>query len=110
MPRLLSTNMLNIPLSHFYPTVNFQSQSLFYNLYMFLPPSDHKWGLLGKYPIFTVVMEIYRYVEIIGEFSLLPIFLYNIYDHEKYYPGKPVNIHIKSLINIMQEKNWVVTN
>ena len=27
----------------------------------------------------------------------------------KYYPGEPVNIHIKSLINIMQENNWVIT-
>ena len=32
-------------------------------------------------------------------------FLYNIYDHEKYYPGKPVNLHIQSLINIIQENN-----
>ena len=27
----------------------------------------------------------------------------------KYYPDEPVNIHIQSLINIMQEKNWVIT-
>ena len=26
-----------------------------------------------------------------------------------YYPGEPVNIHIQSLINIIQENNWVVT-
>ena len=26
-----------------------------------------------------------------------------------YYPGEPVNIHIKSLINIIQENNWVIT-
>ena len=25
----------------------------------------------------------------------------------KYYPGEPVNIHIQSLINIIQENNWV---
>ena len=25
--------------------------------------------------------------------------MYNIYDHEKYYPGEPVNIHIQALIN-----------
>ena len=27
----------------------------------------------------------------------------------KYYPGETVNIHIQSLINIMQENNWVIT-
>ena len=28
-------------------------------------------------------------------------FLYNIYNHEKYFQGEPVNIHIQSLINII---------
>ena len=27
----------------------------------------------------------------------------------EYYPGKPVNIHIQSLINIIQENNWEIT-
>ena len=27
----------------------------------------------------------------------------------KYYPGEIVNIHIQSLINRLQEKNWVIT-
>ena len=27
----------------------------------------------------------------------------------KYYPGEPVNIFIQSLINIILEKNWVIT-
>ena len=26
----------------------------------------------------------------------------------KYYPGEPVNIHIQSRINIIQENNWVI--
>ena len=30
------------------------------------------------------------------------------FDHEKYYPGETVNIRIKSLINIIQENNWVI--
>ena len=25
-----------------------------------------------------------------------------------YYPGEPVNIHIQSLINTIQENNWVI--
>ena len=54
-------------------------------------------------------MVIYHYVDRIGEFSLPTIFLYNIYDHENYNPGEPVNIHIQSLIYIIQEKNWVNT-
>ena len=27
----------------------------------------------------------------------------------EYYPGEPVNIHIQSTINTMQEKNWAIT-
>ena len=27
----------------------------------------------------------------------------------KYYPGRPVNIHIQSLINIIQDNNWIIT-
>ena len=38
-------------------------------------------------------MVIYCYIEIIGEFLLPPNFLYNVYDHENYCPGKPVNIY-----------------
>ena len=38
-----------------------------------------------------------------------PQFLYNIYDNEKYYPGGPVNIHIQSLMNIIQEYNTVIS-
>ena len=33
--------------------------------------------------------------------------MFNIYDHEKYYAGEPVNIHIESLINIIQDNNRV---
>ena len=51
----------------------------------------------------------YRYVEKIGEFLLPLIFLYNIYDNEKYYPGVPVNVHKQPLINIIREKNWAIT-
>ena len=27
----------------------------------------------------------------------------------KYYPGGPVNVHIQSLINIIQKNNWEIT-
>ena len=32
-----------------------------------------------------------------------------MYNHEKYYQSEPVNIHIQSSINIIQEKNGVIT-
>ena len=27
----------------------------------------------------------------------------------RYYPGEPVNTHIQSLLNIIQENNWFIT-
>ena len=54
-------------------------------------------------------MVIYDYVEIIWRILVSPDFLYNIYDHEKYYLDEPVNIHIQSLINIIQDINQVIT-
>ena len=41
----------------------------------------HRWELLGNYPVFTVVMVVYHYVERIWRILVTPIFLYNIYDH-----------------------------
>ena len=41
----------------------------------------HRWELLVNYPVFTMVMVIYHYVEKIVELLLHPIFPYNIYDH-----------------------------
>ena len=43
----------------------------------------HRWELLGNYPVFTVVMLIYHYVERTWRILVTPDFLYNIYDHEK---------------------------
>ena len=54
-------------------------------------------------------MEVYHYIETIWRIIVTPDFLYNIYDNEKYYPGGPINIHIKSLIDIIQENNMVIT-
>ena len=71
--------------------------------------ASHRWGLPGNFPICTVLVLIYHYIEIVRELLLTPIFLYNINDHEKCYPGEPVNINKQSLINIIQENNWVFT-
>ena len=43
---------------------------------------NHRWELPGKYPVFTVVMVIYHYVERIWRIIITPISLYNTYDHE----------------------------
>ena len=44
-----------------------------------------------------------------GEF-LFPPFIYITYMIVNiYYPGEPVNIHMQSLINIIQDTNWVIT-
>ena len=56
---------------------------------------------MGNYPIFTVILVIYHYSERIWIFIVTPNFLYNIYDHEKYYPGEPVNIHIRLRMNVV---------
>ena len=45
-----------------------------------------------------------------GEFPLPPIFHITYTITKKYYPGEPVNIHMQSLINIIQEENWFITN
>ena len=42
---------------------------------------QHRWELPGNYPVFTVVMVIYHYVERIWRILVTPIFLYKIYDH-----------------------------
>ena len=76
--------------------------------YLWAWHSRHGWELPGNYPVFTVLMVIYRYVEIIGELFLPPIFLYNLCYHEKYHPCEPVNIHMPLLLNIIQENNRVV--
>ena len=43
---------------------------------------QHRWELLGNYPVFTVVLVIYHYVEIIWWILVAPNFLYNICNRE----------------------------
>ena len=52
-----------------------------------------------------MVIVIYHDIEIIWIILVTFHFLYTICDNEKYYPGEPVDIYIKELINIIQEKN-----
>ena len=43
--------------------------------------ATHRWELPGNYPVFTVVMVIYHYIDRIWRILVTPIFLYIIYDH-----------------------------
>ena len=69
----------------------------------------HRWELPGNYPVLTVVMLIYHYVDRIWRTLVTPNFniTYIIINIE--YLGEPFNIHIQSLINILQEYNRVIT-
>ena len=42
----------------------------------------HRWVLPVNYPVFTVVMVIYHYVDRIWRILVIPIFLYKIYDNK----------------------------
>ena len=56
-----------------------------------------------------MVMVINHYVERIWKILFIPDYPITYTIMEIYYPGEPVNIHIKSLINIIQENNRVIT-
>ena len=56
-----------------------------------------------------MIMVIYHYAEIIWGILVTPNFCITCTIMKKYYPGELVNIHIQSLLNIIQEKNWVIT-
>ena len=43
---------------------------------------NHRWELPCNYPVFTMVMLMYHYVEIIWRIIVTPIFVYNIYYYE----------------------------
>ena len=55
-----------------------------------------------------MVMVIYHYVEIIWKILVTPDFFITYMIMRKYYPGKSVNMHIQSLINIIQKNNRVI--
>ena len=44
-----------------------------------------------------------------GEFLLTPIFCVTYMTMNKYHRVETFNIHIQSLINIIQKNNWVIT-
>ena len=56
---------------------------------------NHRWELPDNYPVFTVVMVIYHYIERIWRILVKPNFCITYTFMEKYYPGEPVNIHIQ---------------
>ena len=70
-----------------------QIYDAFFYLRQVEPTREHRWELPGKLrePL---------------EFSLYSIFCITYTIMNKYDTGEPVNIHIQSLINIIQENNW----
>ena len=54
-------------------------------------------------------MVIFYYVDRIGQFLLPLLFCITYTIMNKYYQGEPVNIGIQSRINIIQEKNWLIS-
>ena len=46
------------------------------------PAQKHRWELPGSYPVFTMLMVIYHYVDIIWRILVTPNFVYNINKHE----------------------------
>ena len=82
---------------------------IFLNMQFFGDVSYHRWELPDNYPVFAVVMVIYHYVQRIWRVLVTPLLFITYMTMNKYYPGEPINIHIQPLINIMQEKNWVIT-
>ena len=79
------------------------------NMMNIVCPVKHRWELPGNYPVFTMVMVIYHYVERIWKILVIPVFCITYMTINRYYSGEPVNIHIQSLINIIQKNNWVIT-
>ena len=57
--------------------------------------------LMDNYPVFTVVILIYHYDERIWRILVTPNFCITYKITKIYYPVKPVNIRIQSLINII---------
>ena len=56
-----------------------------------------------------MVMVIYHYIERIGIILISPVFCIIYTIMKKYSPSQPVNIHIQSLINMIQDNNWLIT-
>ena len=55
-------------------------------------------------------MVIYHYVGRIWRILVTPIFNTTYMIINRYYADEPVNINIQSLINIIQDNSWVITN
>ena len=83
---------------------------------LFFWHGSHRWGLSGDYPIFTLLMVICHYIDRIGDFLLLPLFWYNIYDREiillrwtssyiytiinKYYSGEQLGNYHQEMVRL----------
>ena len=69
--------------------------------------NPQKWWLMCNYPVFTVVMEIYRYIERIKLFSLTPFFRIT-WSWNNIVQVNQSNTYTIIII-IIQDNNWVIT-
>ena len=72
--------------------------------------TGHIWKLTGNSPVLNLLMMIYHYVERIWRIIVTPNFYIAYKIMNKYYPFKPDNTHIQSLINNIQENNKVIAS
>ena len=69
----------------------------------------HIWELPGNYPLFTVVMVIYHYIERNWRVLVTPNFCIKYRTINKYFPGEPVNLNTHLLINMIQDSKRYIT-
>ena len=75
-----------------------------------VPLTRHlRYELSGNCPVFTLVIIVYHNVERIWRILVTPNFCITYTIIKKEFPGEPVDIHMQSLINNIQENNWVIT-
>ena len=69
-------------------------------------------GIDGNYRVLNLFLPwLYQFTITLIEFGLflLPTIFHIKYTIiKRYYPGEQVNLYIQSLINIIQENNWVI--
>ena len=73
-----------------FPPLPFSSTPIYFST-----PSHNRWELPDNYPVSTVVMVIYNYVERTWIIIVTPNFCITYMIMNKYDPGESVNIHIK---------------
>ena len=70
-------------------------QLMTYDSVFISSPPRHGWEIPGNYPVLTVLMVVYHYVERIWIILVTPIFYITYIIINIYYPDEPVDIYIQ---------------